>query len=292
MRFLAPPRDAVSAELIDHPVFAGLAEYRDLLLSDQWPSVPALNERLLPITHAATCKPLLLVEQESLADDQTHYESRIFQRGEIATRSENWHDLLNALIWKKFPAIKSALNARQVENIGQVGTRQRTREQDAMTQFDEAGAVVVLRDPALLALWDSHDWQGLFFQQRQAWRDGRISLSIFGHAVMEHALHPEILLVAKALVFLHEAEEIDGVTLDRLTADAIVRRRYLSDPQHLRPLPLSGIAGWRPVRQDEMFYRQTACFRPLRPGRSYPAPMDFGDFAADDWARLVAEARR
>jgi hypothetical protein len=109
---------------------------------------------------------------------------------------------------------------------------------------------------------------------------------------MEHALHPEILLVAKALVFLDERAEIDRQSLDRLTADAILRRSCLSDPQQLRPLPLSGIAGWRPVRQDEMFYRQTPCFRPLRPGRGYPAPMPAGESAVDQAAPLVAEARR
>jgi hypothetical protein len=234
--------------------------------------VATLNERLLPLAHVKTGKPLSFVAQESLATDQTHYESRIFQNGEIATRSDNWHDLLNALIWKSFPAIKSALNWLQVEDIGRVGIRQRTREQDAMTQFDEAGAVVVLRDRSLLALWDAHDWQGLFLRERDAWRDGRIALSIFGHAVLEHALHPQILLVAKALVFVDEAGNFDGDGIDARTADAIAARRCLGDPQQLRPLPLSGIAGWRRELQDEAFYRTTACFRPLRPGRLYPAP--------------------
>jgi hypothetical protein len=28
-----------------------------------------------------------------------------------------------------------------------------------LTLFDEAGVVVTLSDPALLALWDAHDWR-------------------------------------------------------------------------------------------------------------------------------------
>src|SRR5882724_11395820 len=100
MRFLAPPRDAVTAETIDQPVFAGMAEFRELLLGREWIDVAALNDRLQPLVHRATGNALSFVDQEALATDPMHYESRIFQRGEIATRANNWHDLLNALIWK------------------------------------------------------------------------------------------------------------------------------------------------------------------------------------------------
>jgi hypothetical protein len=276
MRFLAPDRDTVAPALFEQPVFAGMSCYRDLLMGGEWPSVSALNQRLRPLTHRVTGMSLSFVAQELLANDPMHYESRIFQRGEIATRSDNWHDLLNALIWTQYPAIKAALNARQAEHVAQVGARRRTREQDAMTQFDEAGAVLVLRDRALLALWDAHDWQGLFLRQHDAWRDGRISLSVFGHALLEHALHPEILLVAKALVWVDERGEIAAADIDARTAEAIVRRNCLGDPQNLRPLPLSGIPGWHHARQDEAFYRDTPCFRPLRLGRRYPAPLVAG----------------
>jgi hypothetical protein len=275
MRFLAPSREAVTAEIIDRPVFDGMAEFRDLLIGRDWTSVAALNDRLQPLMHRVTGKPLAFVAQETLATDQLHYESRIFQCGEIATRESNWHDLLNALIWKKFPAIKSALNSLQVENIARVGRQRRTREQDALTQFDEAGAVVVVRDRSLLPFWDAHDWNGLFLQQRDARHDGRISLAIFGHAVLEHALHPEILLVAKTLVLCPDTANCDGNVLDALAADAICEK-YLSDPQRLRPLPLSGIPGWHHALQDKQFYAEKACFRPLRAGRVYPAPVLVG----------------
>ena len=275
MRFLAPHRDAVTAETVDQPVFAGMAEFRDLLIGPEWPNVAAVNDRLQPLAHRTTGKPLSFVAQDILASDRMHYEERIFQRGEIATRENNWHDLLNALVWKKFPAIKSALNSLQVENIARVGSRSRTREQDALTQFDEAGAVVVVRDRSLLSYWDAHDWDGLFRQQRDAWHDGRISLAIFGHAVLEHALHPEILLVAKTLVLCADDADCDGAAVDELAAGAI-HRRYLCDPQRLRPLPLSGIPGWHRASQDQAFYAEKACFRPLRAGRAYPAPVSVG----------------
>jgi len=277
MRFLAPRREAVTADIIDQPVFAGMAEFRDLLVGPDWTNIADLNDRLLPLAHRITGKPLSFAIQDALAAQPLHYELRIFQHGEIATRAGNWHDLLNALIWKKFPAIKSALNALQTENIARVGTRQRTREQDALTQFDEAGAVLVLRDRDLLDAWDAHDWTGLFLGHRDAWRDGRISRAVFGHALLEHALLPELLLVAKTLVFVGDGANHDDASIDIHTAETIAGRDCLRDPQQLRPLPLSGIPGWHRAAQDENFYREMPCFRPLRSGRSYPPPVSIED---------------
>jgi hypothetical protein len=277
MRFLAPSRDAVDPDIFDQPVFSGLGEFRDLLVGSAWPDIAALNERLQPLQHCVTGQALTLVAQDDLTEP-LHYESRIFERGEIATRSRNWHDLLNALVWKKFPAIKSALNTVQAQTIARIGAKQRTREQDALTQFDEAGALLVLRDRRLLALWDAHDWSGLFLRQREAWRDGRISLAIFGHALFEHALRPDMLLVAKTLVFVADDDTRAATTaVDALGAAAIGAQECLRDPQRLRPLPLSGIPGWHHRDQDERFYAEAGCFRPLRSGREYPTPLAVPD---------------
>jgi len=278
MRFLAPARETVLAEIFEQPIFAGVAEFRDLLIDRQWPAVEDLDDRLQPMVHCRTGKPLSLRAQETLTGNE-HFELRIHRQGVIPTRSNNWHDLLNALAWKKFPAIKSALNARQAETVARIGAERRTRAQDAMTQFDEAGAVVILRDRRLLALWDAHDWTELFLEQREAWSDGRISLTIFGHALLEHALQPQILLVAKALVFLSDAVPApEEKVIDDRVAAAIVEQGCLVDPQQLRPLPLSGIPGWHRAVQDRRFYAETECFRPLRAGRVYPSPLPLRDY--------------
>lgn len=182
MRFLAPARTAVAAATFDRPVFSPLAPWRGLLDGADWPGIDDLDARLSPLRHATTGRELHLVDQAGCALDGQHYETRIHAQGRIATRTDNWHDLFNALAWKRLPAVKSALNARQVADIARYGARQRTRGQDAMTQFDEAGAIVVLRDTALLASWDAHDWQELFLGQRQAWLDGTITLVIVGRA--------------------------------------------------------------------------------------------------------------
>jgi len=57
------------------------------------------------------------MQDKALLDDGLHYEERIARKGAIATRAENWHDLFNALIWLRYPSLKRALNARQMDEI-------------------------------------------------------------------------------------------------------------------------------------------------------------------------------
>lgn len=248
------------------PPLCDWMEFAALLRGADWPgigSIDALRDKVkndseYTLPHFVEQTPLLL-------SDGLHYEQRIAERGEVATRAGNWHDLLNALIWLRYPALKAALNARQVAEIVRAGPKTRTRAQCALTHFDEAGVIVVLRDPALLALWDGHDWPALFWRERDAWRDGRIAVVVFGHALLEHALCPRQLLVGKALVAACAAEDAA-----KSVAGAIRAGDLLNDPQELRPLPLSGIPGWHADNERESFYVTAACFRPRRPGRHYP----------------------
>ena len=92
------------------------------------------------------------------------YEQRIFTLGEISTRSRNWHDFFNALVWATFPLAKGACNARQIaaRSPGIV----RTREQDRLTMFDEGG-IITVTDP------------------RQQYSQHLI----FGHAIYEAIVH-------------------------------------------------------------------------------------------------------
>lgn len=268
MRYLAPARDAVDADVFMRPPLSQWSEYVDLLRGD-WPSVAALNacSRDAAIRFVAQTPELLA--------DGLHYEQRIFERGAIATRERNWHDLLNALVWLRYPKLKRALNARQVGEIEKVGPKHRTRAQCALTHFDEAGVVVAVRDPALLALWDAHDWHGLFWRERAAWSDGRIEASVFGHALLEHALKPAQMLTGKALVVLLPQNANVEKALD--VAAAIKDGQALKDPQELRPLPLSGVPGWHADNEGEGFYCEAPCFMPLRAGRSYPVPLQGSD---------------
>ncbi|HGM7312804.1 TPA: DUF3025 domain-containing protein [Stenotrophomonas maltophilia] len=259
-RFVPPPRAAVDPQVFAHPVFAGLRDVHDLLASPEWPSIAALEARLtLPGKH--------LVEQDAaLLADGLHYEARIAQ-GRIATRADNWHDLFNALVWARYLQLKQVLNVQQCRHIASMPPGQRNRAQAALTQFDETGVIVRVRDEDVLAAWDVHDWPALFEPAR--WQSGDIAIAaIFGHALMEQALLPGRLLVGKCVV-VHG--EVDDACVDAVTA-AIAEGRAVTDPLQLRPLPLAGIPGWH-QGQDAAFYADAAYFRPLRAGRQYPPPL-------------------
>jgi hypothetical protein len=271
MRFRAPPRHQVEATVFRHPVYAPFARHSDLLERDAWPACDDLNARLGGATHAITGRPLRFVVQSlELAKDELHYETRIHDHGLIATRAGNWHDLFNALVWIEYGAIKSAINARQAADVMRTGPAQRTRAQCALTHFDEAGAIVLLRDPSLLALWDAHDWHALFWQRRASLQHA-IEVAVIGHALLEHALVPGQHIVGKCLVVggggLTMVQAVDAV------ADGIATGALLRDPQALRPMPLSGLPGWHPDNAREAFHREADSYRPLRQGRRYPEPL-------------------
>jgi hypothetical protein len=259
MRFVAPPRAAVPRHVYATPPLAAWNDFAPWLAADAFPAVDALNDGW------ADAGGRRFVEQTpELLADGLHYETRIAHGGRIATRADNWHDFFNALVWRRHAPIKAALNARQVAEIGVMGDKARSRAQCALTHFDEGGVIIVVRDAALVALWDAHDWHGLFWRERAAWTDGRIAAHVFGHALLEMALVPHTIITGKAIAVAGEL----GVV-----ADAIASGQVLNDPQELRPLPISGIPGWHRDNGDEAFYRDAPCFRPLRPGRTYPRPL-------------------
>lgn len=264
MRYVAPARGTVDRQVFARMPLAAWQPFDSLLQGADWPTLDELNASW------PTAVPARFVAQDPpLLADGMHYEQRIAECGSIATRTGNWHDLLNALVWLRHPGLKQALNRRQMAEIAHMGPKQRSREQYALTHFDEGGLIVAVRDPALLQLWDAHDWHGLFWRHREAWRDGSIQVELFGHALLEQALTPTQLLVGKALAFqIRDEIDMDGV-LERCRV-AISEGKILHDPLELRPLPLAGIPGWHPRNDDEAFHRDTVCYQPRRAGREYP----------------------
>lgn len=263
MRYIAPARNGIDPDVFKRWPLYGWREHAEWMQGAYWPSIDALNA-----ARPAGQGERFVAQTKELLDDGMHYEQRIAERGEIATREANWHDLFNAFAWLRHPSLKRALNARQSAEIGVMGPRERSRPQYAMTHFDEAGVIVALRDRALLERWDAHDWYGLFWQERRAWQDGRAVVHVFGHALLEHALTPSKLLVSKALVFIDEG----GGDPLAACAEGILAGRSLHDPLELRPLPLSGLPGWHPDSEAEAFHLHTACYQPRRAGREYPRP--------------------
>lgn len=120
----------------------------------QWPTVTDLNQHRPDHVQTFLSHNLCFVEQKGSRNAKksfsTLYEPRIFLQGEINTRKENWHDFFNAMIWYTFPKTKSALNMRQfiafdenAEFPWKSPPKNRTREQDFLTMFDEGGCILV-----------------------------------------------------------------------------------------------------------------------------------------------------
>jgi len=261
------------------PLFNGFEPYRGFFIE---PDIDRMSCLLAECEHGG---PLRFAPQTAtLLADGLHYEQRIAERGIIATRERVPHDLFNGIMWLRHSALKRAMNSRQVADIARVGPKQRTRGQCALTHFDEAGAIVWLAGPDLAAAWNAHDWPALFLKNRAAW-GSRIALTVIGHALFDYALEHGEAPVAKALaVHVDEAEiaaRSNAASIpawpqaERWLADAIASGHLLADPQELRPLPLAGIPGWHVGEQSEGFYATAPCFRPLRRGRRYPAPLIF-----------------
>ena len=279
MRLVVPAIESIDDSVFAHrPLSDWAAELRALSVREGWPSLRQLEDLRAAVEHQdAIERPRFVAQSAALLADGLHYEERIRQ-GILATRERNWHDLLNALVWLRYPCSKRALNGAQCADIARIGPRQRTRAQCALTHFDEGGAVVLCSDPALIAMWDRHDWHGLFWRERSAW-DTRIAVLVFGHAILELALQPQRLLVAKCIALTADQGTLGrlrsdsaGVRceIDTRVAELIAGGGELGDPQYLRPLPLSGMPGWRAEAVDQAFFSEAPCFRPLRPGRRYP----------------------
>jgi hypothetical protein len=205
------------------------------------------------------------------AADGLAYETRIWQRGEVATRPGNWHDFFNALVWLTFPLTKATLNARHAAAIArQPGSR--GRERDAMTHFDECGAVVVSSDPDLLALLRAFQWSTLFWERRPD-LPRALRCFVFGHATYDQLRQPFRGLTAKAV--LHQvaadwlarplAEQL--VALDRRLAAEFAAGEHLQ-PRGFHPLPLLGLPGVTADNEAATYYDDGEQFRPgrRRPG--------------------------
>lgn len=204
---------------------------------------------------------------------EEEYEPRIYLRGEVQTRSENWHDLFNALAWLAFPQTKAVINARHYAEILQeravAGGKPRGKVRDRLTQFDESGVVILCADTELAQLLASHQWKQLFWEQRE-----RVSqcmrFLVFGHSLYEKALRPYPGITGKALVLEATAQDLqqplrEVVALaDKLLAEVVGDVNRFSAETRLQPLPLMGVPGWARDNDRAEYYDDTRYFRPKR----------------------------
>lgn len=206
--------------------------------------------------NAAGAAPVRFAAQGSLPEGLA-YEQFIYTRRTVPTR-DNPHDLLNGLIWLRFPQAKARLNALQHAEIARDGVRAtRGPVRDAVTLFDENGALLAAPD----ALWQAlveRRWTDLFGALRPLW--GQARLWVFGHAALEKLVSPYKSITAHVLqapAAIETIEEADTWLAGWLSAERIAAKPFA-------PLPLLGVPGWCAANEDPAFYDDAEVFRPAR----------------------------
>lgn len=176
------------------------------------------------------------------------YEAFIARTGCVPTR-QHLHDLFNGLVWCAEPAIKARLNELQAAQIaahGVGGTRGPVR--DALTLFDENGAVWTACPAPIARAWRQRDWHAMFITHRALWATVAPP-RLVGHALMEQlATAPRKGLCAHVLL----DDPLD------LQPQDWARKPFL-------PLPVLAVPGWWPHNDVPSFLDDPRVFRPLRP---------------------------
>jgi Protein of unknown function (DUF3025) len=243
----------------EHPAFAPYRELIDALgLTQDLPSMEALNALAVARgTTQARGLPLRFFAPDGRLSARD-YETHILHTGQVPTRTDTWHDVLNALVWLRFPRFKSALNAAHGEAIALETDSLRGRRRDALTVLDESGVWVISRDPALPELLAGRAWHALFWEARSRIETG-MRFVVVGHALLEKALAPYPSMTGKCLTLISESLDLD--TADALAATAL---ETVNTPSRLAPLPVQGIPGWDAANAQAAYYANQAVFRPAR----------------------------
>jgi len=199
-------------------------------------------------------KLIFCTQDKSLPHPKLGYEQRIYQKGIIATRKNNWHDFFNAMVWHNFPKIKSSINAIHHKEIEKQSDNIRSRKRDLLTLFDECG-VIVIANKQYLDMIRNHNWKELFIEHKNAWLNLDIKVITFGHAMFEKYLNPYIGMTAQSLLF----ESMEN-PMDDFISDGILNQHLLLSKTELSPLPMLGIPEWY-TSQSLDFYNNKNYFR-------------------------------
>lgn len=198
------------------------------------------------------------------ADDagERPYEVHIAATGRVPTRAptaSSAHDLLNALVWLRFPRLKAALNARQAAELARDGVQSvRGAARDAATLIDENGLLLASTDPAVFDALAVRDWRRLFVALRDRWHAAALP-QIVGHALLDKLASPFKGITAHVIPL---SGRFDGdADLDAAAARWVAQPALW--PRLLLPLPVLGIPGWWPDNEEAAFYDDATVFRPL-----------------------------
>ena len=221
--------------------------------------------------------PVTFVAQDALGP-RTPYEAHVAHLGQVPTR-DNLHDFFNALVWARWPALKTRFNTLHAQAIAAAGdSRERGPVRDGLTLFDENGAVLVA-PPSIWRALQAREWAEALFHQREVWSQARLWL--VGHALMQQLTAPRKGLTAHVWL-LDETDNqwawqalVDGRMTDaevRLALDTRIAASLhatAAAAKPFTPLPVLGVPGWWAANTDADFYADAAVFRPRRTAESH-----------------------
>ena len=243
----------------EHPAFAPYrASIAALELARAMPSLDRLNN--LAAAHGTIQSrglPLRFYAPNNRLSARD-YETHILETGQVPTRPDTWHDVLNALVWLRFPRFKAALNAAHGEAIAVETDSQRGRRRDALTVLDESGVWVISRNQALPELLAERAWQTLFWNHRRE-VETAMQFVVVGHALLEKMLAPYPSMTGKCLMLIS-----DTLDPDLAGAQAVTALGTIDTPRQLAPLPVQGVPGWDAANVHAAYYANQDIFRPAR----------------------------
>jgi hypothetical protein len=253
-----------------------LAPFREtgqaLIRSSDWLQAANQIARANDLKTTSGCS-LVFVPQHSLPADLA-YEAHIHATGQVPTR-DNLHDFFNTLVWLHFPQIKKTLNAlhaanalvasstADVGNAVSLGTRGRAR--DAATLFDENAAIFICSDAHLATALRQHQWSSLLQRSPEEFFS-KVSVVLFGHALMEKLVQPYKAITAHVWITMVEpawfafGDRQRSEAMGHSVATAIGAGFSSRDFAHL---PVLGVPGWWSEQSDD-FYDDPFVFRSLR----------------------------
>ena len=237
-----------------------------------WPTIEEL-EALLRARSVSNARGIAL--RLVAPDSGGAFEERVYVRGELAVRDRSWHDFMNVLVWLLYPRAKAALNARHYGAL--LAERARSQSirgpaRDALTLFDENGAVVASSDAALLEGLRASRWKHVFWERRACVRE-KAQVVLFGHGLLAKALRPYVGMSGHAILvdipadYAFEPLARQQERLDGLIASRVSDLQTFVTPRALTPLPVLGVPGWWHANEEEAFYDDARYFRPARAER-------------------------
>jgi hypothetical protein len=277
--------------LLESPLFVPLHPILAELENGGFPTLHDCNALLVmcqPHVTVQSGSPLHFVAQEAgKLSFEKQYEPRCYLRGEVQMRANNWHDLLNALVWLTFPRSKAAINARHYHALTS-GTDLPTNAgrgavRDVNTLLDESGVIVAYANvnsdvrsgandnSGLAVLLRNFKWKELFWQRREQVR-ASMGFYLFGHGLYEKALQPYVGMTGQGLLLAVEPAFFSWPLVQQLAHLDSLMANYLAAPEHCRstrdlsPVPLLGVPGWAADNDCAEYYDNTAYFRPGRRG--------------------------